>query len=839
MRKPFLILLISLIFINLEAKPPKKKGSRKNPRALDEVVISPQNLITSYKGSYQKFFDLLHTKLFVTPDFREKQVYGKAELLLKPHFYEQNTLTLDAKWMRINKVTLKTATGDKPLDYQYDTLRLKISLDKAYTMNEQLVISIDYIAQPYKQDSLQVEEGRGLYFIDTEDKNPYKPMHLWSQGESESSSCWFPTLDATNQKTSQEIFVTIDTALVSLSNGLLIDSKSNGDGTKTDHWKQDKPHSPYLFFLGVGNYVKSVDQWRGKEVSAYTFPKYEEAVADIFKNLPEMMDFFSAKTGVDYPWDKLANIMAYDYTAGAMENTSAIIYYDKMFCTKQQLIDLDFDWIIAHELFHHWFGDLVTAESWANLTLNESFADYSEYLWYEYKHGRDVADAYGHNALKKYLHTSRYKKEPLVNYYYDRPQEMFDAIRYEKGGKILHSLRYYLGDDAFFASLKKYLTDFKYRSAEISDLRKCFEEISGEDLSWYFNQWWMDKGHPILDITHQYDAGNKTIALTVRQTQTAAEAPTFRIPTRVDIYVNGKTESKIIDITDRVQTFYFPSAAAPQLVNFDADKVLVCEKNQTLSDAENIFKYYNAPLYLDKLEALEALAFKQKDNAAVQTVLLKALQEKNYYLRMDAINLIDADKFADKSQLLLSLQKIINTDPVSQVREKAVTKIARIQKDKSAGIMEYVLNNDSSLITLAAALTQLNTYNKEKAYSYASKLSNTESPELMTVIAKVFKDSSADNLEFFKKSIWLNTYRTASSNFKSLEEFLQKTNNFSLEKGLLFLKDIHRYEESDMNTNGAKQAVRNLKYYFEDKAKKDKQAEIKLQIVKSVLSQMK
>jgi len=253
-----------LIFTSLNAKCPKKRGSKKNPKSLDELVITPQNYITSYKSSYQKYFDLLSTKLNVKPVFNEKKIYGTAELMLRPHFYDQNELVLDAKYMKINSVELITLNGRKKLHFTYDTLKLKIDLEKYFTSNDQINIFIDYVAQPYTEDSLQVETGRGIYFIDVEDKNPYKPMHMWSQGEEESSSCWFPTLDATNQKTTEEIFVTLDKNLVSLSNGLLLDSKDNGDGTKTDHWKQDKPHSPYLFFLGIGYYYKSVDKWRDK-----------------------------------------------------------------------------------------------------------------------------------------------------------------------------------------------------------------------------------------------------------------------------------------------------------------------------------------------------------------------------------------------------------------------------------------------------------------------------------------------------------------------------------------------------------------------------------------------
>ena len=828
-----------LIINAMDAACPRKLGTKRCPKPLTEVVITPQNLITTYKGSSKKFFDLLHTKLTVKPDFAKKTLSGIAELTLQPHFYDQNRLTLDAKYFKINDVFLKTPTNEtKKLPFIYDTLKLTIDLEKYYTRNDKIKIVIDYTAQPYTQDSLQVEAGRGMYFINTEGKNPYKPMHLWTQGEEESSSCWFPTFEAVNQKTTEEIYVTLDTGMVSLSNGLLVETKINGDGTKTDYWKQDKPHSPYLFFLGIGNYYINKDKWRDKEVTAYTFPKYKEGVSTIFKNLPNMMEYFSQLLGVDYPWDKLGNMMAYDYTAGAMENTSAILYFDKMLCNNQQLIDDNFDYIIAHELFHQWFGDLVTAESWANLTLNESMADYSEYLWFSHIWEKEESDAYRYHSVQKYIQTSKNKNEPIVNYYYDTPHDVFDNIRYEKGGGVLHMLRNYLGDAAFFTAIHKYLSQYKFENTELSDLRKCFEEVSGEDLNWFFNQWWLSKGHPILEITHKYDEKNKTIELNIRQKQTEDFGPIFRIPTKVDIYVNGKKETKIIDINDKIKTFYFASATMPQLINFDADKVLICEKTEDLTDAENIFKYYNAPLFADKIEALKALATHQKDNAAIQEVLLKTMQDKNHYLRTVAINLIEWPKFQNKVQLSLALQQVIHTDQKSAVREKAIAKLAMLDKEKSVETMLYVLENDSSFLCLAKALTNLNYYNKPKAYDYAKKLSTTESPVLMQAVADIFKDTTIDNLAFFQKTIWLNTPMVSYNNFKSIGIYLENASSMIVERGILFLKDVYKYEESNFNKIGAKQVIQNLNYYFNEKAKKSQDADIKVHIIKKIAPEM-
>lgn len=834
MQKLSLLLSILLTINALHANCPKKKGHKRNPKQLQEVVVTPQNLITAYRASKTKAFDLVHTKLSVRPVFKEKQLYGTAEITLKPHFYSTDKLELDAKWMAINTVELKTSEGYRKLTFSYDTLSLKIDLDSMFENNQQVVVRIDYVAKPYTQDSAQVEEGRGLYFIDVEDKNPYKPMHLWTQGEEEESSCWFPTLDATNQKTTQEIYVTLDTGLVSLSNGLLIDSKNNGDGTKTDYWKQDKPHAPYLFFLGIGDYYKSTDKWRDKEVSAYTFPKYKDAVAQIFRNMPEMMEFLSQKLGVDFPWDKMANIIAYDYTAGAMENSSAIIYFDKMLCNKQQLVDENFDWIIMHELFHQWFGDLVTAESWANLSLNESMADFSEILWAEYKYGTDDADAYGLSTMEKYLKFSKYRNEPIINYYYDTPHDMFDPIRYEKGGRVLNMLKNYLGDKAFFEGLKKYLTDNKFKSAEITDLRKAFEEVTGQDLNWFFNQWWMKSGHPILDITHDYDVKNKTIELGIRQKQSGTDVSIFRIPTKVDIYTGGKKKTEIIEVTDKAQIFYFPSDEAPQLVNFDADKVLLCEKKDYLYLGENIFKFNNAELYADKYEVLEDLADEQKENIAVQDIFFRALKDKSWNLRIKAISLIEPDKFSNKAALIIALKEIIENDKNSKVREQAITKYAGIQKNNSVSVLESVIKNDSSFITRAAALNNLCTYNRQLAYTYAEGYLDTESPELMAAVAKVFKDTSINHLDFFKKMIWMGGPRASYTCYKYLGDYLKLVDNIVLEQAIAFLVDIYTYEESSYNTEGAQQLVKKLQSYYSDKAKKDKLADVRLQIINKV-----
>ncbi|HRA12574.1 MAG TPA: M1 family metallopeptidase, partial [Chitinophagaceae bacterium] len=466
-----------------------------------------EDMDTSWKNEYRetatKINNLIHTKLEVKPDFSKSYLYGKAWLTLKPHFYPTDSLNLDAKGMEIKKVALVKGTKQIPLTFDYDEWNLRIKLDKTYKSNESYTIYIDYTAKP---DEFEEKYGggamlgiKGMYFINPKGEEKDKPTQIWTQGETESSSAWFPTIDKTNQRCTQELTVTVDNKYVTLSNGKLASQKKNTDGTRSDYWKMDLPHAPYLFFLGVGEYAVVKDTWRGKEVNYYVEPEYKSVAKKIFGNTPEMMTFFSKITGVDFPWIKYSQITGRDYVAGAMENTTATIHQESAQQDARELVDgNDWEGTIAHELFHQWFGDYVTTESWSNLTLNESFADYSETLWNEYKYGKDAGDATNYQGMQGYLMSGSDKKD-LVRFHYKDKEDMFDAVSYNKGGRILHMLRNHVGDSAFFKSINNYLTTNKFKSAEAHQLRLAFEEVSGRDLNWYFNQWYFGSGNPTVD----------------------------------------------------------------------------------------------------------------------------------------------------------------------------------------------------------------------------------------------------------------------------------------------------------------------------------------------------
>jgi aminopeptidase N len=345
-----------------------------------------------YRATTPKINDLVHTKLDVRFDYKKRYMYGKEWVTLKPHQYPTDSLRLDAKGMDIKSISVVAAGKNIPLKYKYeDSLQLNIRLDRTYRNNESYTVYIDYTSKPNElkvKGSAAINDAKGLYFINPDGTEKDKPTQIWTQGETESSSAWFPTIDKPNQKTTEEISMTVQSKYVTLSNGKLVSQKANADGTRTDTWKQDLPHSPYLFMMAIGDFKIYHDKWKDKPVDYYLEPKYAPYAKDIFGMTPEIIDFYSKTLGVDYPWYKYAQIVVRDYVSGAMENTSATLHGEYVQGTKRELLDAYYNdgrSTIAHELFHQWFGDYVTAESWSNLTVNESFADFSETLWAEHK----------------------------------------------------------------------------------------------------------------------------------------------------------------------------------------------------------------------------------------------------------------------------------------------------------------------------------------------------------------------------------------------------------------------------------------------------------------------
>lgn len=701
-----------------------------------------------YRAEATKINDLVNTRLDVRFDFDKSYMYGKAWLTLHPHFYATDSLMLDAKGMNINEVAVVKNGKNVPLHYEYDSANLFITLDKTYKANENYIVYIDYVSKPNEvkaKGSAAITDAKGLYFINPKGEDKTKPTQIWTQGETEANSVWMPTIDKPNQKCTEQISMTVPSKYVTLSNGLMISQKNNSDGTRTDTWKLDLPNSPYLFFMGVGEFAIIKDSYKGKEVSYYVEKEYAPVARKIFGLTPEMIAFYSRITGVDYVWPKYSQIVGRDYVSGAMENTTATLHQLTAQQNARQLVDGNvWEEVIAHELFHHWFGDLVTCESWSNITLNESFADYSETLWYEYKYGKDAGDDKNFNGMQGYLFSGGDNKD-LVRFYYQDKEDVFDGVSYNKGGRILNMLRNYVGDSAFFKSLNVYLTTNKFHPAEAQQLRLAFEQVTGKDLNWYWNQWYYGSGHPKLKIDYDYDDAAGKAKVMIEQTQKGDK--TFILPFAIDVY-NGANKTRYnVWMKDKKDTFVFNYTARPDLINVDGDKILLCEKtdNKTADNYRAQLKY--APLYLDRREALEYFG---KNHLAD---IVNGLSDKFYVLRSLSLDVIENDSALVASQdILRKIENLAYNDPNKKVQAKAIEVLASTNDVRYKALFEKFIS-DSSYSVAGASLRGLINLDSTLAYPLAEKYSNDAKGELGRVVGEqLIKYGSEKDFDFILHS---------------------------------------------------------------------------------------
>lgn len=707
--------------------------------------------------------DILHTQLKLQFDWLRQHALGTATITFKPYFYPQNTLELDAKGFDIKGVfqldTLEQydSTAKKyvksfafdTLEYTYNRRVLNIKLRRTYSRFDTLHVLIDYVAKPNEltDDMMGSKGDKGLYFINADGLDEGKPRQIWTQGETEYNSCWFPTVDTPNEKMTQDISLRVDNKFKTISNGLLVESKMNDDSTRTDRWVQNIPHAPYLAAFVVGDFAKETEKLpNGLELSYYVEPEYAPHAKAIFGRTAQMIPFFEEKFGVKYPWQKYAQVAVRDFVAGAMENTSITVHAENVQMDGRSLLDGNSDAVIAHELVHHWFGNYVTCESWGQLPLNEAFANYAEYLWAEYAKGREEADLWGQGELQQYLGEAEQKQEPLIRAYYVDKEDMFDSHSYAKGGRTLHMLRKYVGDEAFFLSFKKYLEAHRLGTAEVADLREVFEQVTGEDLNWFFNQWFMSAGHPTLKVEKVFDT-NK-ITLTVRQLQDSTYTPIYRLPLKIDVWVKGQKKQHEIVVNRAVQTFEFPAEQRPDLVDFDVEKQLLGVIEYEKSKPELVFQYHNCDNYMARYESVTNLESQLADST-VRHLMMQAMNDRFWKIRQVAISNFseyDGQEFNSVERIIQSKARV---DAHSRVRTEAIITLGSFGDNSNDPLFREALN-DTSYLVVSAAIDSYLIGKPDDAADVATRFENAPNSDIVTAVANYYAGlAKAEQYDWF------------------------------------------------------------------------------------------
>jgi aminopeptidase N len=798
-------LLIPMLFLVLLACSESKKAIENTSSIVLSEISSPiidetyaTRIQPVYQESRTKYFELIHSRLEVSFDWTNSTLHGLATLTLRPQFYSQDTLILNAKGMLIESVEY----DNQRYTYNYTGEELTIYLPNTYRKNDTLTLSVKYIAQPDLRPhggSQAISGDKGLYFINPRGENPTKMPQIWTQGETESNSVWFPTIDAPNQKMTQDIFITVEERFATLSNGVLVSSEQVDGGKRIDHWQQKLPHAPYLTMMGIGEFAVIQDKWKrstGESIPVhyYVEPEWKEQAQNIFGNTPEMLSYFSALTGFEYPWDKYHQIIVRDYVSGAMENTGAVIFGDMLYSTAGDLVDQNWDDIIAHELSHHWFGDLVTCESWSNLPMNESFATYFEILWDEHKKGQDAADFHLQSDKQTYFRTTQNEgsHHELIWFDYDDKEQMFDGHSYSKGACVLHQLRKTLGDEAFFAGIKHYLHQNQFGTVEAHDLRLAFEFVTGLDLNWFFNQWFFAKGHPILEVTHTLE--NDSMHVLIKQKQDLTEFPLYRLKGKMQYWDAAGLHDVSIHIENEVKNIVLPIADTLYNYILDPDQDWLVEWKENKPDAFYEHQYNNATHYYLRKEALQVLA--KRDAKKYQDLILSGFHDSFFDVRLEAIQQGNRIKKYAEQELLRKLKSSVENDSESKVRLAALTFLKdNFPKDPDLlPLAQKILNQDVSNLCKAKALQILTSIDTSLVFQHVELWSEDQSSTIRIALLLFYAEhgdeksfasfQSTMNSSFLKGQdrmaamLHLNTYLTRIKNQEIRLEGLKLLNSF-------------------------------------------------------------
>lgn len=662
-----------------------------------------------------KDYDLQHSKVALRFDVDQRKVMGDVTHTVSLLRDGLDKIWFDSVGLQIESVQLNRGKAK----FETTDARLIVTLPKASKAGEKYDIEIKYEGKPTK----------GLYFILPDKNYPNTPKQIWTQGESEDTRYYLPTYDYPNDRLTTETILTVPSDWLTVSNGKLISTTEAGGGMKTWTWRESLPSSTYLFTVVAGEFVEAKDKWRNIPVSYYAPKDRGDRLLPNYGRTPAMIEYFSKRLGVDYPWEKYAQSMVDDFVAGGMENSSATTNTATSLRNPKLIPEYptDEDPLISHELGHQWFGDLVTCKEWGNIWLNEGFATFMEYMWMEGHFGKDQADFDRWESVRNWFAMHNLYAKPIVRHDFDDSSE-FDGNAYGKGGLVLYMLRHELGDDAFYAGLKHYLEVNRGKNVVTADLIKAIEEATHISVGQFFDQWVYGAGAPKFEISYSYDAEKKQVALTVQQTQKVeGRVELFRVPVNVEITNGSGTKLNPIVVSKATETFPLPSESAPQMVLFDKGTQVLKSVEFKKDKKEWLFQVKNAGELADKADAAVVLGKMKGDEEAVAALGEALRADKTIGVRIVAAeSLGELGSPSAAKQLLGALPTA--TEP--ELRARIVQTLGKF-KDNAEIIakVESVAKDDSSYRARAAALQAIGRLKTPNALQTLTAAVNSESPD--------------------------------------------------------------------------------------------------------------
>lgn len=546
---------------------------RKYFRSLFVLVI----LISAYGSAFAQApplnfsrtqtYDVRHYIIRLSFDRKNEKIFGDTTVQLSPLAPGFNSFELDAAGLRFESVRLEPAGTD--LRFKSSGDRVAVTLPGTYAVGDLVAVRLKYSASP----------KRGLNFVNEKRRNGevQYPAQIWTDSEPDEARYWFPSFDSPHDKATSEQFITAESTETVIGNGYLVEKKENPDGTVTWHYRMPLPHSTYLTSFVVGKYVKVSDSYKNVPLGFYLFPGREPMAGPIFGKTKDLLKIFEEATGVAYPFAKYDQVVVSGFKDGGMENITATILSDTeitFLIFKQPALDD----LVAHELAHSWFGNLVTCRNWAELWLNEGLATFMEAVFREKVYGRqDYISKVRNDALEYMVQENSTKdRQGLYNRRAGKVEAVFGnpATIYNKGGAVIHTLRETIGDEAFWKGINTYLNRHKFGNVESTDLQKVMEEASGVELGWFFSQWVYGVGYPKLDIEQSYDTDTQELKVTIAQIQKGDNLmpEAFILPVNIEFKTGDNLRREAVRITKRTETFVFKVDKMPSSIEIDKEE---------------------------------------------------------------------------------------------------------------------------------------------------------------------------------------------------------------------------------------------------------------------------
>ena len=677
------------------------------------VVVSRLRADEPYARS--RSYDLEHSRIALRFDLEHKKVLGDVTHTVSILRDGTAKIAFDSVGLTIESVTVNKS----PAKFETTGEKLIVPLPPAAKAGEKFDVAIRYQGKPTK----------GMYFILPDKDYPDRPMQIWTQGESEDTRYYLPTYDYPNNRLTTETILTVPAAWLTVSNGKLISVSDAGKGLKTWEWRESVPSSTYLITVVAGEFDEVKDSWRGMPVTYYAPKGRGDRLSVNYSRTPAMIDLFSKKLGVDYPWEKYAQVMVDDFVAGGMENSSATTNTSSSLNHPKIAAEMltDEDGLISHELGHQWFGDLVTSKDWGDIWLNEGFATFMESVWTEAHYGKDQADYERREGGRAWFAEPNLFDKPIVRYDFEDSSE-FDGNAYAKGGWVLHMLRYQLGDDAFYRGLKHYLEANRGKNVVTADLVKAIEESSHVNVDQFFSQWLYGAGAPKFNLGYSYDNDKHQVALTVKQTQKVeGRVGIFHVPVNVEITTASGRKLYPIIVSKAEQIFTLPADSAPLMVLFDKGNNILKSAEFHKETKEWLYQLKDASDFADRADAVSALE-KIKNDDEVVNALGNALRSDKFW----GLRAVAADALGQVGSPAASKQLLEALDSASEpwVRNRIVAALGNF-KDSSAVAFKLtdIAKGDSSYRARAAALQALGKLKSPGALATLEAAVSLDSPD--------------------------------------------------------------------------------------------------------------